>query len=173
MDLPADMALGGSGHADTINSYPTGTACFADFRDHAVRLMKRGGRHCLGGGCEGHSSRLSGESQVPGMLHPRLGSTWEETMIRLLISVALALAIATSAEAMSPAPLHEPGSMITKVRKASQPACWDPNQVRVNGICMDYARHVSRAQHKCISWNEGVCVEYYGTLKPCGPDVRC
>ena len=36
-----------------------------------------------------------------------------------------------------------------------------------------YARHVSRAQHVCISWNEGVCVEYYGTLKPCGPDVRC
>ena len=24
--------------------------------------------------------------------------------------------------------------MITKVRKARQPACWDPNQVRVNGI---------------------------------------
>ena len=55
-------------------------------------------------------------------------------MIRLLISVALALAVATSAEAMSPAPLHEPDSMITKVRKARQPACWDPNQVRVNGI---------------------------------------
>ena len=29
-------------------------------------------------------------------------------MIRLLVSVALALAVATSAEAMSPAPLHEP-----------------------------------------------------------------
>ena len=29
-------------------------------------------------------------------------------MIRLLISVALTLAVATSAEAMSPAPLHEP-----------------------------------------------------------------
>ena len=64
-------------------------------------------------------------------------------MIRLLVSVALALAVATSAEAMSPAPLHEPDSMITKVRKARQPACWDPNQVRVNGICEDYARHVS------------------------------
>ena len=94
-------------------------------------------------------------------------------MIRLLISVALALAVATSAEAMSPAPLHEPDSMITKVRKARQPACWDPNQVQVNGICMDYARHEPRAQHVCISWSEGVCVEYLGTLKPCGPDVRC
>ena len=48
-------------------------------------------------------------------------------MIRLLVSVALALAVATSAEAMSPAPLHEPNSMITKVRKARQLACWDPS----------------------------------------------
>ena len=60
-------------------------------------------------------------------------------MIRLLVTVALALAVATSAEAMSPAPLHEPMSMITKVRKARQPACWDPNQVRsqwyLHGLC--------------------------------------
>jgi hypothetical protein len=34
------MALGGSGHANTINSYFTRAACFADLRDHAVRLMK-------------------------------------------------------------------------------------------------------------------------------------
>ena len=92
-------------------------------------------------------------------------------MIRLLISVALGLAVATSAEAMSPAPLHEPDAMITKVRKARQ--CDDPNQVLVNGICEDYARHVSRAQHVCVAWNEGFCIEYYGTLKPCGPEVRC
>jgi len=84
-------------------------------------------------------------------------------MIRLLVSVALALAVATSAEAMSLAPLHEPDSMITEVRKAGQ--CDDPNQVLVNGVCEDYARHVYRAEHKCIAWNEGVCVEYYGTLK--------
>ena len=39
-------------------------------------------------------------------------------MIRLLISAAFALAVATSAEAMSPAPLHEPDTMITQIRKA-------------------------------------------------------
>ena len=92
-------------------------------------------------------------------------------MIRLLISVALALVVTTSAGAMSPVPLHEPDPMITKVRKAGQ--CDDPNQVVVNGICEDYARDVSRAEHKCIAWNEGFCIEYYGTLKPCGPEVRC
>ena len=92
-------------------------------------------------------------------------------MIRLLISVVLALAVATSAEAMSPTPIHQPNGMITQIRQARQ--CDDPNQVRVNGICEDYARHVSRAEHKCIAWNEGFCIEYYGTLMPCGPDVRC
>ena len=50
---PADLAFGGSGHADTINSYPTRAACFADLRDHAVRLMKRHGRHSLRRCCEG------------------------------------------------------------------------------------------------------------------------
>ena len=56
-----------------------------------------------------------------------------ETMIRLSISVAFALAVATSAEAMSPAPLHQSDGMITQIRKARQ--CEDPNQVRINGIC--------------------------------------
>jgi len=37
----AGLTDGGSGHADTINSYPTRAACFADLRYHAVRLMKR------------------------------------------------------------------------------------------------------------------------------------
>ena len=92
-------------------------------------------------------------------------------MIRLLVSVALTLAVTTSAGAMSPAPLHEPESMVTQIRQARQ--CDDPNQVLVNGICEDYARHVSRAQHVCVAWNEGFCIEYYGTLKPCGPEVRC
>jgi hypothetical protein len=36
----------------------------------------------------------------------------------MMISVAFALAVATSAEAMSSAPLHEPHAMITQVRKA-------------------------------------------------------
>ena len=50
-------------------------------------------------------------------------------MIRFMISVAFALAVATSAEAMSPAPLHEPDAMITQIRKARP--CQDPNQIRI------------------------------------------
>ena len=53
---PASLANCGSGYADTINSYPEGTAALADLRDHAVRLMKRCGRHgqrrCRDGGCK-------------------------------------------------------------------------------------------------------------------------
>ena len=114
-------------------------------------------------------------------------------MIRLLISVALALAVANSAEAMSPAPLHEPDGMITQIRKARQcedpnqvringicqylsfpfwrrtpGRCWDPNQIRINGICQYSPPHVSRSEHVCIWWNEGFCIEYYGTLAPRG-----
>ncbi len=52
-------------------------------------------------------------------------------------------------EEHAPLCVAEPDSIITKVRKARQPACWDHNQIRVNGICMNYACHVSRAQHVC------------------------
>ena len=50
-------------------------------------------------------------------------------MIRLLISVAFALAVATTAEAMSPARLHEPDGMITHI--ADGQPCDLKNQVRI------------------------------------------
>ena len=68
-------------------------------------------------------------------------------MIRL-VAVAIVLAVATSAQAMSPAPLHQPDGMTTQARQARQqlpPCAWNvPGQVRiwgcprcgVNGICM-------------------------------------
>ena len=40
------------------------------------------------------TARLSERAKFLVCCTPRLGSTWEETMIRLLISVALALAVA-------------------------------------------------------------------------------
>jgi hypothetical protein len=52
---PGGVPAGGSTNALTIDHVHTGTACFADLRDHAIRLMKRRGRHCLGGGCDGQS----------------------------------------------------------------------------------------------------------------------
>ena len=57
------------------------------------------------------------------------------------IGVIFALAVATSAQGMSPAPFHEPDGMFTQVRKARWVAwprakCWDPNQKVINGICV-------------------------------------
>src|SRR5262245_29508504 len=44
---PADLAFGGSSHADTTNSCPARSACGGYLRDHAVRLVNRRNRHCL------------------------------------------------------------------------------------------------------------------------------
>jgi len=43
----ADLALGGSGHTDTINSCPAHSASDGDLRGYAIRLMKGRGRHSL------------------------------------------------------------------------------------------------------------------------------
>ena len=40
---------------------------------------------------------------------------WRKTMIRLIAVAAFGLAVATSAQAMSPAPLHRPDGMYTQV----------------------------------------------------------
>ena len=70
-------------------------------------------------------------------------------MIRL-IAVVFALAVATSAQAMSPAPLHQPDGMITQIRKARQARpCQDPNQIRINGICQ-YSPHMSPDPNTCV-----------------------
>ena len=61
-DSSADMAAGGCSYAGTIHHVHTGTTCFAHLRDHAVRLMKWRGRHCLGGGCDGQSKCNSDQS---------------------------------------------------------------------------------------------------------------
>ena len=74
-------------------------------------------------------------------------------MIRL-ITVAFALAVATSAQAMSPAPLHQPDGMITQVREAC-----GAGRVRINGVCV--ARTTKRQVRRCARWNGGTCVRWY------------
>jgi hypothetical protein len=74
-------------------------------------------------------------------------------MIRLIALAALALAVATSAEAMAPSPQN--------FRKP----CDLPNQKRINGICMLVTpplTHRPRAyRRRCATWSEGFCAEYY------------
>ena len=75
-------------------------------------------------------------------------------MIRLLAVAGFALAIATSAQAMSPVPLRQPNGMITQVREAC-----GAGRVRVNGVCV--ARTTIRQTRRCARWSGGVCVHYY------------
>ena len=75
-----------------------------------------------------------------GRLSPRWDSL-EKTMIRLIAIAAFALAVATSAQAMSPAPLNQADGMITQVREACGAGMHE-----VNGACITTSarRHVRR-----------------------------
>ena len=96
-------------------------------------------------------------------------------MIKLITFAAFAWAVVTSAEAMSPAPLHEPDDMITQVRGLvawPRAKCWNVNQRYINGVCVFNARPVAPAEHVCVAWWDGVCTEHYGTLKGWRPRRR-
>ena len=67
-------------------------------------------------------------------------------MIRLMAFAAFALALATSAQAMSPVPLHQSDSMITKVRHEC-----GAGYHMVNGSCHRTAAAPERRQ--VCSWN--------------------
>jgi hypothetical protein len=71
-------------------------------------------------------------------------------MIRL-IAVAIAITVATSAQAMSAAPLHQPDGMVTQVAYGC-----GPGRTRVAGACI--ARTTKRQVRRCAMWGVGnVC----------------
>ena len=79
-------------------------------------------------------------------------------MIRLIAVAAFALAVATSAEAMTPAPIHHPGGVITQVALGC-----GLGRTRVGGVCVARTtiRHARRAVRRCVRWHAGVCARYY------------
>jgi hypothetical protein len=78
-------------------------------------------------------------------------------MIRLIVSAAFALLVATSVQAMTPAPIPQPDSVITQVREGC-----GLGQVVVNGVCQSRAgmRQERRQVRRCRRYNAGVCVGY-------------
>jgi hypothetical protein len=71
-------------------------------------------------------------------------------MIRLVV-VGFVLTVATSALAMSPAPLHQPDGTITQVRHAC-----GPGMHMVNGYCRTTV--MRRQARRCLVWGAGhVC----------------
>ena len=67
-------------------------------------------------------------------------------MIRLIAVATFALTVATSAQAMSPAPLHQLEGMITQAAVGC-----GAGRTRVNGVCVARTtkRHVRRAVRRC------------------------
>jgi len=75
-------------------------------------------------------------------------------MIKLIAVAGFALAIATSARAMTQAPIPQPDSMITQARMGC-----GVGQVMVNGACV--TRSGIRQARRCARWNGGVCAAWY------------
>ena len=77
-------------------------------------------------------------------------------MLRLFTVAGFALAVATSAQAMSPAPLTQPDGMITQVRLGC-----GPGRTRVEGVCVARTtiRHTRRAVRR-----GGAIERKYGTI---------
>ena len=78
-------------------------------------------------------------------------------MIRLIAGASFALLVATSVQAMTPAPIPQPDSMITQVREGC-----GLGQVMVNGVCQSRAgmRQERRANRRCVRYTGSVCAAY-------------
>jgi hypothetical protein len=75
-------------------------------------------------------------------------------MIKVLSVVAIALVIATSADAITPAPISRPDGMTARI-------AWGcgPGRTRIHGVCV--ARTTIRQTRRCLRWHGGVCARYY------------
>ena len=78
-------------------------------------------------------------------------------MIRLIAVAGLALTVATSVQAMTPAPIQLDDGMITPVV-----AGCGPGRTRVNGVCVARTtiRQTRRAARRCARWNGSVCARW-------------
>jgi hypothetical protein len=78
-------------------------------------------------------------------------------MLRLIAVAGFALSAATSAQAMTPAPLPQPDDMITQVAVGC-----GLGRTRVNGVCVarTTVRQTRRAVRRCVRWQGGACALY-------------
>ena len=78
-------------------------------------------------------------------------------MLRLIAVASFALSIATSAQAMTPAPLLLPDTMVTQIAVGC-----GPGRTRIDGVCVarTTVRHTRRAVRRCVRWQAGVCAGY-------------
>jgi hypothetical protein len=84
-----------------------------------------------------------------------------ELGVGLLAVVGCVLILATSAEAITPAPLHQQERMITQV---AQGCGAGKTRVKRNCVARTTIRHTrraSRAIHRCVGWDRGVCAGWH------------
>jgi hypothetical protein len=79
-------------------------------------------------------------------------------MIRLIAVAAFAIAVATPAQAMSPAPLPQLDGIATQVAYGC-----GAGRTRVGGVCVARTtkRQVRRQVRRCAVWRAGVCRRWY------------
>ena len=77
-------------------------------------------------------------------------------MIKILAVVVFGLALASAAQAMPLAPLHQPDALVTQARMGC-----GAGRVMVNGVCQSRAamRQERRANRRCVRYTGGVCVQ--------------
>ena len=78
-------------------------------------------------------------------------------MLRLIAVAGFALFVATSAQAMTPAPPPQVGELVTRVAVGC-----GPGRTRVNGVCVarTTVRQTRRAVRRCVRWQGGTCALY-------------
>ena len=74
-------------------------------------------------------------------------------MIKLIAITGFAFALATSAQAMTPAPIAQPDSMVTQVAFGC-----GPGRTSVNGVCV--ARTTIRQTRRCLRWTGSICAAW-------------
>jgi hypothetical protein len=77
-------------------------------------------------------------------------------MIKILAVVVFGLALASAAQAMPLARLHQPDALVTQARMGC-----GAGRVMVNGVCQSRAamRQQRRANRRCVRYTGGVCVQ--------------
>jgi uncharacterized membrane protein len=79
-------------------------------------------------------------------------------MIKLFSVAGFALAVAASAEAMTPAPMPQLDGITAQVAYGC-----GPGRTRIRGVCVARTtiRHTRRAVRRCAVWRGGVCRRWY------------
>jgi len=78
-------------------------------------------------------------------------------MLRLIAVAGFALLVTSSAQAMTPAPLPQPESIVSEVAAAC-----GMGRTRINGVCVarTTVRQTRRAVRRCLRYAGGRCAAY-------------